>query len=228
MVSALPPPATGWGRRWSLALGVLAFAIVAPPSLVGLPFAALVVAARPATPGEWLAAALAGGLSTALLLTPETGVLDGLTRAWIVLVSVAFAGHATVRPVGFWPLALRACLYAAAGVAVLGAVVGAGPTLWGEVRWEATRGASGAARRVVEIAPPLYPAFEPTVRLVAVGWPLWLLLETLAGLALAWRGHALVARNPFGSGLAASRARPAEPAGHGTPGTTTAGAILNH
>ncbi len=223
----VPPPA-GQGGRWGLALGALAFAIVAPPSLMGLPFAALVVAARPGTPREWLAAALAGGMSAALLLTPKAGVLDGLTRAWIVLVSVAFAGRAALRPVGFWPLALRACLYAAAGVAVLSAVVGEGPILWSELQWEATRAASGAARRVVELAPPLYPAFEPAVRLLAVGWPVWLLLETLAGLALAWRGHALVARHPFGSGLAASRARPAEPAGRGAPGTTPAGAILNH
>src|SRR2546430_11488514 len=47
--------------RWRLAVGVLLFAALAPLSLVALPLAALLVAARPATRGEWLAVALAGG-----------------------------------------------------------------------------------------------------------------------------------------------------------------------
>lgn len=188
---------SGTGRRWRLAVGVLAFATVAPVSLLGLPFAALVVAARPTTRREWLVAALAGGVSVALLATPETGLRDAVTRAWIVLVSVAFAAWAAVRPTGFWALAWRACLYAGAGVAVLANAVG-GPGVWAEVQWEATRAASGGMRRVVEVAPSLYPVFEPTVRLLASGWPVVLLLETLAGLALAWWGHQLVARTPLG------------------------------
>ena len=51
-------------------------------------------------------------------------------------------------------------------------------------------------RYAVEVAPGLYPAFEPAVRLFAA-WPLWLVLESLAGLGLAWRGHALIARTPL-------------------------------
>src|SRR5207253_8703015 len=39
--------------RWRLAVGVLLFAALAPLSLVALPLAALLVAARPATRGEW-------------------------------------------------------------------------------------------------------------------------------------------------------------------------------
>jgi hypothetical protein len=72
----------------------------------------------------------------------------------------------------------------------------AGPALWTEVQWEATRDASRSVRYVVEVAPGLYPAFEPAVRLLAA-WPLWLVVESLAGLALAWRGHALIARTPL-------------------------------
>src|SRR5439155_1610422 len=56
--------------------------------------------------------------------------------------------------------------------------------------------ASRAVRYVVEVAPGLYPAFEPAVRLLAA-WPLWLVAESLAGLALAWHGHALIARTPL-------------------------------
>src|SRR5437016_11657762 len=43
-------------------------------------------------------------------------------------------------------LALRACLYAAACVTVLVAWSRAGPALWTEVQWEATRDASRAMR----------------------------------------------------------------------------------
>lgn len=182
---------------------MLLFAALAPVSLMALPFAALLVAARPGSWREWLAAALAGGVGTALLLLPQRGVLDGVSRAWIVLVSVAFAATAKLRPGPFRVLALRACLYAAAAVAVL-APAAAGPGVWQEVQWEATRDASRSVRYAVEVAPALYPAFEPAVRLVAAGWVVWLLLATLAGLALAWRGHALVARAPLGAAAAPS------------------------
>src|SRR6266576_1933219 len=139
---------------------------------------------------------LAAAAGVALLAGPENGVFDALTRTWIVLVTVAFAAGARLSRKGFWPLALRACLYAAAGVTVLVAWSRAGPALWTEVQWEATRDASRAMRYVVEVAPGLYPAFEPAVRLLAA-WPLWLVVESLVGLALAWRSHAVIARTPF-------------------------------
>ena len=175
---------------------MLLFAALAPLSLVALPLAALLVAARPATRGEWVALALAGGAGVALLAGPENGVFDALTRSWIVLVTVAFAAGAKLSRTGFWPLALRACLYAAAGVTVLVARSQAGPALWTQVQWEATRDASRVMRYVVEVAPGLYPAFEPAVRLLAA-WPLWLVIESLVGLALAWRSHAVIARTPL-------------------------------
>src|SRR6058998_2008861 len=88
--------------RWRLAAGVLLFAALAPVSLVALPLAALLVAARPGTWGEWVTVALAGGVGVALLAGPERGVFDALSRAWIVLVTVAFAAGARLRPAGFW------------------------------------------------------------------------------------------------------------------------------
>ena len=166
--------------------------------LVALSFAALRVAARPGSRVQWLVLAGAAGAGVALLLGPVAGLLGALDRAWIVLVSVAFAAGVAARPADarFWPLALRACLYTAAGVALLGPLT-VGPSVWQEAQWEATRDASGAIRRVIEVAPGLYPAFEPTVRLLAAGWPVWLVLETLVALALAWRGHAAIARAPL-------------------------------
>src|SRR5256884_4215341 len=59
--------------RWRLAAGVLLFAALAPVSLVALPLAALLVAARPGTRAEWVAVALAGGAGVALLAGPENG-----------------------------------------------------------------------------------------------------------------------------------------------------------
>ncbi|HVH67661.1 MAG TPA: hypothetical protein VM716_07335 [Gemmatimonadales bacterium] len=173
----------------------MVFVVLAPVSLVALPFAALLLAARPASWRERVIAVLAGGLAAALLLSPERGLLDGMMRAWIVLVSVAFAAVASLRRGRFWPLALRACLYAAAAVVVL-ARLAAGPDVWRLIQWEATRDASRSVRYVVEVAPRLYPVFEPTVRLLAASWPVWLLLVTLAGLALAWRGSAMVIGTP--------------------------------
>ena len=182
---------------------------MAPLSFVALPFAALLTLARPRSRREWLALGSSGGAALALLAAPGQGLLDGLIRGWIVLVTVAFATGARFRPQAFWPQALRACLYGAVGLVLLvnvraatgavaaGASAGAGaPAAWTEVQWEATRNASRAARYVVEVAPGLYPAFEPAVRLFAL-WPLWLVLETLGGLALAWRAHALIARMPL-------------------------------
>ena len=165
---------------------------------MALSFAALRVAARPGSRGEWVGLAVAAAAGVALLLGPVTGLLGALDRAWIVLVSVTFAAAAAARPAGarFWPLALRACLYTAAGVAVL-APLTVGRSVWQEVQWEATRHASGAVRRVIEVAPGLYPAFELMVRLLAGGWPVWLVLETLVALALAWRSHAAIARTPL-------------------------------
>lgn len=171
---------------------MLVFAVLAPVSLVALPFGALLVAAGPGTRGEWLGGALAAGAGAALVAAPPRGMLDALSRLWIVLVTVAFVGGAKLRGGGFWPLALRACLYAAAGVTLL---VAPAPRMWGEIQWEATRQASRAVRYAIEVVPGLYPAFEPAVRLLAA-WPLWLVLESLAGLGLAWQGHALIARPP--------------------------------
>ena len=174
------------------------FAALAPVSLVALPFAALLVVARPRSWREWLLAALTGGLAAILLFAPERGLLDGLSRAWIVFVSVAFAAVMRLRPGRFWPVALRACTYAAAAVVTLARVT-AGPEVWQQVQWEATRDASRSVRYVIEVAPRLYPIFEPVVRLAAASWPLWLLLATVAGLALAWQGCSLVVHTEPGA-----------------------------
>ena len=65
--------------------------------LVALSFAALRVAARPGSRVQWLVLAGAAGAGVALLLGPVAGLLGALDRAWIVLVSVAFAACAAAQ-----------------------------------------------------------------------------------------------------------------------------------
>src|SRR5436853_225788 len=93
--------------------------------------------------------------------------------------------HQGVRRLSRWRLAVGVLLFAALA-----------PLRLVALPWEAARDASRAMRYVVEVAPGLYPAFEPAVRLLAA-WPFWLVVESLAGLALAWRGHAVIARTPL-------------------------------
>src|SRR6266480_1253234 len=124
------------------------------------------------------------------------GVLLFAALAPVSLVALPFAAllvAAQPETRGEW---LAVALAGGAGVTLLVARTKAGPALWTEVQWEATRDASRSVRYLVEVAPGLYPAFEPAVRLLAA-WPLWLVVESLAGLALAWRGHTLIARTPL-------------------------------
>ena len=107
--------------------------------------------------------------------------------------------HASLLPRHRGAAPVQAAIFAGdreSGITVLVGRSATGPAFWTEVQWEATRDASRAVRYVVEVAPGLYPAFEPAVRLLAA-WPLWLVAESLAGLALAWHGHALIARTPL-------------------------------
>ena len=71
--------------------------------------------------------------------------------------------------------------------------------------WDATREASAALRFLVEIRPQLYAVFEPAVRFVGATFPATLVLEGLAGLALAWQWHQVVAPRPLGEPLAPFR-----------------------
>ena len=77
-------------RPWGLVVGTVAFAAWAPPSLVGLPFAALMLATRPRARAEWLPAFVVGATSLALLVAPAGDLLTGLVRAYVVLATAAF------------------------------------------------------------------------------------------------------------------------------------------
>lgn len=197
-----PPRHDSW---WRSGLALLAFLLWAHPSLVGLPFAALLLL----VPGEnrpgWLQplAGLIGAMSASLLvLTAQSGGrLAAVTSAYIVIVTAAFVGLIMMKPESLPILrqTLRALLI---GVLTTGALIQIfwGSEAWGALAWEATREASVTMRSIVEVAPDTFMIYEPMVRFVSLTWPGMLALQTLAGLALAWHLYRRIA----GAGVAAT------------------------
>src|SRR5206468_11537286 len=109
--------------RWRLVLGVIAFAVWAPPSLAGLPCAALLLVAPDRSPRTPLTAAAIGAVSALLLVLPGGGRPGAVRSACTALVTAAFVAGAVSRPVGLLPQAPRAPLAAGAGTAPLGSQV---------------------------------------------------------------------------------------------------------
>lgn len=193
-----PPTRESW---WRLGVALIAFVLWAHPSLVGLPFAALLLLAARADRPAWSQplAGLVGAMSaTLLVLTAETGGrLAAVTSTYIVLVTAAFLGLVLLKPAPIFRQASRALLIAGLATALLMRVMW-GVDAWGALTWEATRVAGVMMRSVVEIAPDAFVAYEPMVRFVSLTWPGMLALQTLAGLALAWHLHVRLVSAPAG------------------------------
>jgi len=192
------------GGRWRLALGIAAFALWAPVGLFALPFAALMLAARPRGRGERLALALAAVVSVWALVGPSAGVLDAAMRANAVCVTAAFILLTLYRPGAFFARALAAIL--AGGVATMALAW----TVWGvdfpaALRWDATRLANRAGHLLLDARPEMLAAFEPVARVIVATVPAMAVLQTLAGLALAWHYHHRIASQPLGEPLAPFR-----------------------
>jgi hypothetical protein len=194
------------GPRWRLVLALIAFALWAHPSLVGLPLAALLIAAPDRFGRSLPLAGLIGAASVALLFVGGgTGSrLTGVTSAYIVLVTAAFVVGVLLRPAPFLRQALRAM--AAAGVATALLIQGLwGRDGWATLAWEATRDAGLTMRFVTERVPDAFPLYEPMVRFASLTWPGMLALQTLAGLALAWQLHLRFTSPALGAPLARFR-----------------------
>lgn len=199
-----PPPPPSGSSSWRLVAGAVAFSVWAPPSLVGLPCAALLAVAPDRSPRTRVAAAAVGAVSVALLALPGGGRLTAVVRAYTVLVTVAFVAGVLLAPTGFLRQALRAMLAAGAATALLVQLVW-GASGWGALAWEATREAGLTMRFVVERRADAFALYEPVVRFVSVTTPGMLALQTLAGLALAWQWHVRLASPPLGAPLAPFR-----------------------
>jgi hypothetical protein len=181
----------------------------AHPSLVGLPCAALLIAAPDRFGRSLPLAGLLGAASLALLVFGGGGGasgsrLAGVTSAYIVLVTAAFVTEVLLHPGPFLRHALRAMTVAGIATAVLIQVMW-GADGWAALAWEATRQAGLTMGFIVERAPDAFPLYEPIVRFVSVTWPGMLALQTLAGLALAWQLHLRLTSPALGEPLARFR-----------------------
>jgi len=193
--------------RWRLVLGVVAFALWAPASLVGLPCAALLAAAPDRSPRTRIAAALLGATSIALLAF-SSGRLAAVIAAYTVLLTAAFVAGAALAPAAFLRQALRAVCFAGVGTALLIQVMWGhvwGTEGWASLAWDATREAGLTMRLFVEFRPDAYALYEPVVRFISATTPGMLALQSLAGLALAWQWHVQLTAAPLGPPLAPFR-----------------------
>ena len=184
-------------------LGVLAFAVWAPPSLVGLPCAALLAASPDRSYRTRMLAGVLAGVSLALLALPG-GRLAAVIGAYTVLLTTAFVTCVLLAPAGFLRQALRALCAGGAATALLVRVVW-GANAWGELQWEATRAAGSTMRFLVELRPEWFAVYEPVVRFVSATTPGMVALQSLAGLALAWQWHVRLAAPALGAPLAPFR-----------------------
>lgn len=186
--------------RWRLTIGIAAFILLGPAGLFALPLAALLIASGPQHRLEWTATAVAAGLGLLIVARPAGGVLDAATNAYGVLVTAAFVLLMRYRPGRFFPRAIGAVLIAGTATAALGI------TIWGSdfvaaLHWEAAMIARRSADGVLAMRPGLAAAVRPAVDLVATTLPATVVLETLAGLALAWETYQRTARQPLGPPL---------------------------
>jgi hypothetical protein len=187
-----------------LVLSTVAFVFWAPLSFVGLPLAALMLAARPRRASQWGAALSVGLPSVALLLTTRGDLVTAAAHAYIVLVAATFVVLTLVAPAHFFPQALRASIVALGAALVLARVI-VGPEAAAMLQWEATRQASETLRALIALRPEVYVVFDPTVRFLGETVPALLVLQSLAGLGLAWQWHQILAARPLGTPLAPFR-----------------------
>ncbi len=185
--------------RWRLAVGAVVFVLWAPASLVGVPLAALLAATRPEGRTRTITLAVTA-LAAAFLAGTSGTALGAVYGAWAVLVTAAFLGGVLVSPSAFWRQATRATVLAAVALAALATV------LWGSdwlafLRWEATHQAEAATRLVRWARPDAFAVLDRVAQFAGATFPATLMLQAVAGLALAWQLHVRVATHPLGSGL---------------------------
>jgi hypothetical protein len=196
----------GGGGWWRLVLGTIALLLLAPGSLgvVSLSLAALLVAAGLRRPREYAVAVIAGAMGISAVAWPATSPLASAWQAYTVIVTTAFTCGVLIAPAGILRQASRATATGIAAVGLLGLVL-RGATFWSELHWSVVRELSSVLRFMVQIRPDSYVWFEPAVRALGRAYPVLVILQTLAGLALAWHWHARFAITPLEASLGASR-----------------------
>ncbi|MBI4420890.1 MAG: DUF2232 domain-containing protein [Gemmatimonadetes bacterium] len=189
------------------------FGLFAPATLFILPLAALLIASRPRTGAERLAAALAGGISLGWLLAPGE-LPEQVVRAAAVLTTTAFVAASFMTRATFIHRALFALAVAALGIAALFLWTG---WSWEELHWwvehrtgyatrvalaqlrAAGRGAEAASEGA--LGTQLDAWLASSVAFVADHFPALVALQALGGLALATAFYHRLASQPRGLGL---------------------------
>jgi len=69
------------------------------------------------------------------------------------------------------------------------------------LQWAATRQAGETLRTLVALRPEAYVVLDPTVAFLGQTVPALLVMQSLAGLGLAWQWHQRLAARPFGTPL---------------------------
>jgi hypothetical protein len=158
------------------------------------------VAAGPATRAQWGVAALAAALGAVSLAIPGASRVDAALGAYVVLVSAAFICTAVLAPTGALRMAIRATLLGAAGTLLLVAALW-GPGSWTELAWQAAHEVRSAFMHQLVDVPIDGMIVDGVVQAVSSTLPAMVLLETLAGLTLAWQLHVRIAAQPLGPPL---------------------------
>lgn len=194
------------GRIWGLVFATIAFGLLAFGllGLVALALAALLLAAGVPGPRARVTALLIGVAGLAFVLSTAADPFDAALGAYTLIVAAAFAGGALLAPAGVWRQGLRATLWGTAGTGMMGLAL-RGSRFWSELQWSVMHQTSSAVRSVVERWPDSYPMYAPMVHFFGTAFPGLLVLQTLAGLTLAWQWHGRLAAAPLGLPVAPFR-----------------------
>jgi hypothetical protein len=183
-----------WLARHRLVLlAGFAFVIFGHVALITLPLSALLVMSSPQTRRELIAAAIAGGLSIAWLMTagdlPDQTVRAGAVVATAVYASITRFLHATVIH--------RSLIAVAASAVTLGALLFTLGSSWGELHWWVEYQVGYAAR----LASRLGSWISSSVQFMADYFGGILALQLIAGLCLATAVYHRLAHRPHGPRL---------------------------
>jgi predicted membrane protein DUF2232 len=190
-------------NRWRLILGTIGYVLWAPLALVGLPFVALIGVAGARTRSGWVAAYVVGLVSIAVLVSSR-GLLGSFVAAFTVFVTAAFLGGVLLgtAPVTVLRQAFRATFVGGVATALLARAMW-GETWWHSLQWEAVRESRVAVGYIVALLPEAAPALDRAIAFTSGTLPGVLVLQAVAGIALAWQWHSRVSERPLGEPLTA-------------------------
>lgn len=194
--------------RWRLISGTLVFALFGPRviGLILLPLAALLALAPPPAGARWRWAVIAPLATLGLLvlapLAPRP--LDSVVGAYVVFATAAFVVTTVVLPAGV--LTRASVATAAAALATVAATLLLRPDVtWNALHLQALHEASDALRFAEQLQPDTADVVAPLANAFGETFPALLVLQTLAGLALAWQWHTRLSAQPLGPPLAPFR-----------------------